>query len=96
MIIQILPDLLSSFSEIVWPIIGRILEEKGFAASRLSMTLSEKPTFEKDKPPIIMSVPENILLGWCRTSPEIAPEFIARTVPLPKERGKNEIGSKET
>ena len=59
------------------------------------MTLSEKPTFEKDKPPIIMSVPENILFGWCHASPEIAPEFIARTVPLLKEGDKNETGSEE-
>lgn len=35
-----------------------------------------------------MSLPENLLFGWCHANPEIGPAFVAETLPILKEREK--------
>lgn len=85
MIGQLLPALLSNFAEIVWPLISKTIEENNIASCRLSMMLREKPLFGDSENPTILSLPENILFGWCCANPQIGPAFVAGIFPLLKE-----------
>ena len=97
MIAQVLPDLLSNFAEIVWPLISRTLTEDNngpFNRSwRVSMILRGEPSSGNNPIPIL-SLPENMLLEWCHANPEIGPAFIAGTFPLLKG-GDQETGPEE-
>ena len=100
MIAQVLPDLLSNFAEIVWPLISNVLMEDGNyswedgrRSWRVSMILRGEPSSGNNPKPIL-SLPENVLFGWCYDSPEIGPAFIAQTFPLLKEHGQ-ETASEE-
>ncbi len=94
MIGQLLPTLLSNFAEIVWPMISKAIEENNTASCRLSMMLREKPPFGDSENPTILSLPENILFGWCCANPQIGPAFVAGIFPLLKECDQ-ETGSEE-
>ena len=91
MIVHVLPGLMSNFAEIVWPLISGILTEEGDLSSesemrswRLSRMLrGELSSRDGTKP--ILSLPENMLFGWCYSSSEIGPAFVAETFPLLKE-----------
>ena len=85
MIGQLLPALLSNFAEIVWPLISRAIEKNDITSCRLSMMLREKLPFGDSKNPTILSLPENILFGWCCANPQIGPAFVAGNFPLLKE-----------
>ncbi len=85
MIGQLLPALLSNFAEIVWPLISRAIEKNDIASCRLSMMLREEPPFGGSENPTILSLPENILFGWCCANPQTGPAFVAGIFPLLKE-----------
>ena len=94
MIAQVLPDLLSNFAEIIWPLISNVLMEDGNYSWedgrhlwRVSMILRGEPSSGNNPKPIL-NLPENILFGWCHASPKIGPAFIAQTFPLLKEHGQ--------
>ena len=100
MIAQVLPDLLSNFAEIIWPLISNVLMEDGDyswedgrRSWRVSMILRGEPSTGNNSKPIL-NLPENILFGWCHASPKIGPAFIAQTFPLLKEHGQ-ETASEE-
>lgn len=100
MIAQVLPNLLSNFAEIVWPLISNVLMEDGDCSWedgrrswRVSMILRGEP-FTGNNPKPILNLPENILFGWCHANPKIGPAFIAQTFPLLKEHDQ-EIASEE-
>ena len=54
------------------------------------MVLRDKPLLG-DKLPPILSVPEDVLFGWCYANPEIGPAFLAVAVPVLKEHGQKAI-----
>ena len=86
---QVLPALLSNLGEIAWPLISKALEERT-DEWRLSYALRDKPSYGDGGPPIL-SLPENLLFGWCHANPEFAPAFVAEAVPILKEDGQEEI-----
>lgn len=86
---QVLPALLSSLGEIAWPLISKALEERPYEW-RLSYALRDKPSYGDGGPPIL-SLPENLLFGWCHANPEFAPAFVAEAVPILRENGQEEI-----
>ncbi len=100
MIAHVLPGLLSNFAEIVWPLISGVLTEEDDLSSesemrswRLSKMLrGELSSGDGTKP--ILSLPQNMLFGWCYSSPETGPAFVAETFPLLKERDR-ETASEE-
>ena len=87
-----LPLLFSNFAEIVWPIVGRIIEKNTEKAAWISMILRDGAVTGDKRSPIL-SVPENILFGWCYSCPEIGPAFLARAVPVLEsdEQGDNSL-----
>lgn len=76
-----LPSLFSNFAEIVWPIVGRTIQENQEKAAWISMTLRDGAVTGDNRSPIL-SVPENILFGWCYSCPEIGPALLARAIPV--------------
>ena len=82
---RILPALLSNLGEIVWPLISKAVEERP-DEWRLSDALIRRPD-HGDENPAILSLPENLLFGWCHSNPEFAPAFVAKAVPVLKETG---------
>ncbi|MDE0291057.1 MAG: type II toxin-antitoxin system MqsA family antitoxin [Candidatus Dadabacteria bacterium] len=90
MVVQLLPELLSNFAEIAWPMIGEGIKENELKTWRISMVLRDRPLLG-DKPPPILSVPEDVLFGWCYANPEIGPAFLAVAVPLLKDRGQETV-----
>lgn len=76
-----LPLLFSNFSEIVWPIVGRTIQENQEKAAWISIILRDEAVTGGEESPIL-SVPENTLFGWCYACPEIGPAFLARAVPV--------------
>ena len=95
MIGQLLPALLSNFAEIVWPLIsGGNRRKHDITSCRLSMMLREKLPFGDSENPTILSLPENILFGWCCANPQIGPAFVAGNFPL-LEESDQETASEE-
>ena len=86
---QVLPALLSNLGEIAWPLISKALEEMP-DKWRLSYALRDKPSYGDGGPPVL-SLPENLLFGWCHANPEFAPAFVAEAVPILREDGQAEI-----
>ena len=74
----VLPRLLSSFGEMVWPLIGPALKKN--KAKFLSI-MGERFYSPHEVPPIL-HLSENTLFGWCHANPEVGPTFVAEAVPL--------------
>ena len=83
---RILPVLLSNLGEIVWPLISKAVKERP-DEWKLSNALTSKPPHGGEDP-AILSLPENLLFGWCHANPEFAPAFVAGSVPVLKETGE--------
>ena len=93
MVARVLPDLLLNFAEIAWPLIGQAIKENKSKTWMLARILRDKSSPE-DKPSPILSVPEDILFGWCYANPEIGPAFLATAVPVLAER-REEAGTEQ-
>lgn len=87
MIAQILSGLLLNFAEIAWPLIGEAIKENGLKRWKLASILRDEP-FAGGKPSPILSVPEDILFGWCYANPETGPAFLATAFPVLAERSE--------
>lgn len=83
---RILPALLSNLGEVVWPLISKAVEERP-DEWKLSDALTCRPPHGGEDP-AILSLPENLLFGWCHANPRFAPAFVARAVPVLKETGE--------
>lgn len=76
----LLPLLLSEFPEITWPLLGASIAAGGGPAWNLQYILG-KELFSLGHA-AILSLPEDTMFAWCHANPDIAPAFVARTVPL--------------
>ena len=83
---RILPALLSNLGEIVWPSISKAVEERPDEWKLSDALTSSPPRGGED--PAILSLPENLLFGWCHANPGFAPAFVAGAVPVLKETGE--------
>ena len=86
----ILPQLLSDFPEISWPLIGHAVVSDNKTARRLGDILGRHP-FGGIKEPHILCLPPDAMFAWCHAHPEHAPAFVAGVLPLlatPRENAK--------
>lgn len=78
----ILSKLLSSFTEISWPLIGQAIVSDWRRALPFEAILGDPYTFGRDPNPVILDLPEDTLFAWCHAHPDCAPAFAARIVPV--------------
>ena len=78
---SLLPRLLSSFPEIVWPILGEAIVSDRKNAWRLELALGDSFSFEV-KRPAILQLPPTVLLAWCHAHPDVAPAFVVGLLPV--------------
>ena len=75
-------QLLSSFPEIAWPLIGQAIVSDKQRALSLEFILGNPFSFGREPHPLILSLPENTLFAWCHAHPASAPAFAAKIVPV--------------
>lgn len=79
----LLPLLLRLFPEIVWPLIGNAITSEPKAAWRFQFALGKGHSFgiNREMPPLL-ELSEDTLFSWCHAHPEVAPAFLATTLPM--------------
>ena len=77
----VLPLLLSEFTEIAWPVLGQAIVSAPNRGDRFREVLGNQG-FDAAEIPPILSLPEEVLLRWCRKHPKRAPAFAASAVPV--------------
>lgn len=78
----LVPTLLSSFPEVVWPLIGQAIVSDPRKARSAAMMLGDIFSSGAKTSPAILDLPENTLFAWCHAHPDRAPAFVARVVPV--------------
>lgn len=78
---SLLPQLLASYSEIVWPILGEAIVSDRANGWRLEHSLGDNFSFDVKQPPILR-LPPNLLFAWCHAHPDVAPAFVAGLLPI--------------
>ena len=80
----LVPTLLAEFPEISWPLIGNAIVSDELQAWRLHFVLSDRglgvDADARGRP--ILNLPEETLFAWCTANPDVAPEFVARVLPI--------------
>jgi DNA-binding transcriptional regulator YiaG len=82
MIQPLLPAMLSKFAPIVWPVFGQVIVADKAKGWYLEHSLGDSFTFEAEKNPAVLKVPEDILFAWCHAHPDAGPAFLAGIVPV--------------
>ena len=79
----LMPDLLSGFPEIAWPLIGQQLIKPTAKAWDLREALSEtfRVHHSEVRPPVL-ALPPDTLFAWCSAHPDNAPACAARMLPI--------------
>ena len=79
----LLPDLLSGFPEIAWPLIGQRMLEPTISAWQLRRVLTGASSRARgDAEPPILSLPPDTLFAWCAAYPHEAPVCAAGVLPI--------------
>ena len=78
---NVLPLLLSDFTEIVWPMLGQAIAAEPDQRDCFRDILGSRP-YEATESPPILSLPEEVLFEWCREHPDRAPAFAASVAPV--------------
>ena len=78
----LLPALLSGYPELVWPLLGKAVLSDPVKAWTLRTILGGQPHWGDGSNAPILSLPEDVLFGWCHANPEGAPAFAAEVVPI--------------
>lgn len=78
----LVPRLLSEFSEISWPILGKAIVSEKLLAWRFEHILGKEFTFEDQAGSPILSLPAETLFSWCHSHPSVAPAFVAVVSPI--------------
>ena len=79
----LLPQLLSNYPEVVWPLIGQaIVDSEPLKQWLLEQVLGDSLSFERKAKPAILQLPESTLFAWCRANPGKAPAFVAKILPI--------------
>lgn len=77
----LMPKLLHEFTEVTWPPIAKSVMDNPLKRWELSGLLGERFSFGERATPPILSMPEDVLKEWCRSNPDIGPEFLANIAP---------------
>ena len=78
----LLPALLSGYPELVWPLLGQAVLSDPVQAWTLRTILAGQPHWGDGPKAPILSLPEDVLFGWCHANPEGASAFAAEVVPI--------------
>ena len=78
----VLPQILSDFPEVSWPILGQAIVSDPRRAWRLGLILGDSYSLPDGGEPALLSLPEASLVGWCHANPDRAPAFVAEHVPV--------------
>lgn len=79
----LLPDMLSNFPEITWPLIGQHIIQPTTTAMHLRNVMEKGSSFDRrDSASPILSLPPDTLFAWCTAQPEKAPACAARMLPI--------------
>ena len=75
--------LLSTFPEIVWPLVGNAIVDHKQEMRYLQRVIG-RPLSLNDSEELapLLELPEETLFAWCEAWPEKAPAFVARTIPI--------------
>ena len=79
----VVPVLLSSFPEIVWPLVGQAIVSGEQRSWRLETVLMNPYGNEHES--ALLKLPEETLLAWCHAHPDRAPAFAVRCLPVVRE-----------
>ena len=82
LIAPLLPNILSGFPEIAWPLIGQHVMKSNIAAWCVLNVLSGSGSVHDDSSPPILSLPADTLFAWCSAHPEKAPACAAQMLPF--------------
>ena len=82
MIKPVIRLLLGNFPEIAWPIVGQAILLDRVRGWRLSYLLGSRLSSDERHDAAILSLPQDVLLEWCRAHPDGAPAFTATVVPV--------------
>ena len=82
MIKPVIRLLLGNFPEIAWPIVGQAIISDRVRGWRISHLLGSRLSSDERHDAAILSLPEDVLLEWCRAHPDGAPVFTAAVVPV--------------
>ena len=74
--------LLGNFPEIAWQVVGHAILSDPVRGWRLSHLLGSRLSSDERHDAAILSLPEDVLLEWCRAYPDGAPAFTAAVVPV--------------
>ncbi len=77
----VLRELLSGFPG-MWQIIGGAIVSNGRFARLMALTMGERSLVDRGVDPPILALPEEDLLAWCHASPDQAPAFAAKCLPI--------------
>ena len=87
----LLPEMLSEFSGVVWPILSQVIGSSDNLKSwRMASALGDPYSFGDKKEPPILSLPEDVLFAWCQAQPEAGPAFVAGIAPVLKNKAAND------
>ena len=90
----LLPDMLSEFPEVAWPLIGQHMVQPTTTGRHLRYVMSNGSFFERrDSEAPILSLPSEALFAWCSAHPEKAPVCAARVLPILANENSNEEGT---
>ena len=84
LVATVLPKMLANFSEIVWPLLGQALISNPETAWRLEFVLGGGSG--RGEIPVILHLPEDVLLAWCYANPDSAPAVVAGLIPFLAKR----------
>lgn len=79
---RVVPLLLFSYPEIVWPLISQAIVSEHRAHWYFEELLGSRLSSSDPKEPAIVHLPEETLFAWCHAYPGIAPNFVATIVPF--------------
>ena len=86
----LLPELLSKFSGVVWPVLAQAIGSSDKLRSwRMQSALGDPYSFDDRKSPPILSLPEDVLFAWCHAQPEVGPAFVAGVASVLASRDAN-------
>ena len=77
----ILPILLKDFPEVSWPVIGQEILSNAKNCWHLEFLLGT-PNLGIKKEPVIINLPESVMISWCRSNSEKASAFLATVLPI--------------
>ena len=78
----VLRELLSGFSGIAWQLIGGTIVSSRRFARLMALSLGEKFVLDRGIDPLILALPEEMLLAWCHANLDQAPAFAANCLPI--------------